>query len=73
MTKHYCDICGRELNTSYVYYNDDPDDYIYGELTIDLPHITFTISDVCHGCAKKFRKITQDEIMEFIKEKMKEK
>ena len=49
------------------------DDYIYGDLTIDLPHITFIIEDVCHSCEKKFVKITEDEVIDFIKEKIKGK
>lgn len=73
MIKHFCDICGRELNSKVVYKNSDPDDYTFGRIEIDTGFRIITLDVVCNGCAKKIQKITEDDVMDFIKEKMKEK
>lgn len=73
MIKHFCDICGRELNSKVVYKNSDPDDYTFGGIEIDTGFRIITLGVVCNGCAKKIQKITEDDVMDFIKEKMKEK
>lgn len=74
MIKHFCDLCGRELNSNVVYKDSDPDDYYtFGGIEIDIGFRIITLDDVCHGCKKKFVKITEDEVIGFIKEKMKEK
>ena len=66
MVKHYCDICGKLLNPAPFIKDDDPDDYTYGEITVDLG-VWFKIDDVCKACANKFNKITKDEVMIFIR------
>lgn len=73
MIKHFCDICRRELNPKLVYKNDNPDDYTFGKIEIDTGFRIITLDDVCNGCAKEIQKITEDEVMDFIKKKMKEK
>lgn len=64
MIKHFCDLCGRELNSN---------NYTYGGIEINTSFRIITLDDVCDGCTKKIQKITEDEVMDFIKEKMKEK
>ena len=73
MIKHFCDLCGRELNSKVVYKDSDPDDFIFGRIEIDTSFRIITLSVVCNGCVKKIQKITEDEVIDFIKEKMKEK
>lgn len=73
MIKHFCDLCGRELNSKVVYKDSDPDDFIFGRIEIDTGFRIITLDVVCNGCAKKIQKITEDEVIDFIKEKMKEK
>lgn len=68
MVKHYCDICGRLLNPKSCTRDDDPDDYTWGEIDVQLG-VWFQIDDVCKGCADKLNKITEDEVMEIIKSK----
>jgi len=70
MIKYFCDLCGKELNPKPYCNNDDPDNYTYGTINIDFNFIEFKIKDVCKGCADKFNKITEDDMMEFIKSKM---
>lgn len=69
MIKHFCDICGRELDPKIVYNNSDPDDYTYGTISIDFHFIEITLDDVCNACSKKIQKVIEDEVMEFIKSK----
>ena len=66
MVKHYCDICGKLLNPATFIKDDDPDDYTYGEITVNLG-VWFKIDDVCKACANKFNEITKDEVMTFIR------
>lgn len=68
MIKHFCDICGRQLNPAGYYKDEDPDDYTYGEIEVDLGK-WFKLNDVCKGCADKYNKITKDEVMDFIRKK----
>lgn len=68
MIKHYCDICGRLLNPASYVKDDDPDDYTYGEIEVELGE-WFRLDDVCKGCADKLNGITKDEVMEFIRKK----
>lgn len=68
MIKHYCDICGRLLNSATYVKDDDPDDYTYGEIEVDLGE-WFKIDDVCKGCADKYHEITKEEVMDYIRKK----
>lgn len=56
-----------------MYKNSDPDDYTFGGIEINTGFRIITLDVVCNGCAKKIQKITEDEVIDFIKEKMKEK
>ncbi len=68
MIKHYCDICGKLMNPKTCTQEDDPDDYTWGPIDVELG-VWFNIEDICKGCGDKLHDITKDDVMDFIKNK----
>lgn len=70
MTKHFCDICGKEMQSHTVMNDNDPDDYCYGKFGIELD-IGFQgiydagFEEICNKCAKKIRNIDVDDFQNF--------
>ena len=48
MIKHFCDLCGRELNSN---------NYTYGGIEINTSFRIITLDDVCDGCTKRFKRL----------------
>lgn len=66
MVKHYCDICGKEMQDKEVRKETDPLDYIYGECAISVD-IGFQgiyevgFEEICHECEKRIVNIDMDD------------
>ena len=62
MIKHYCDICGKEMQDKEVIKETDPLDYIYREcgITFDIGlqgiHAV-VFEEICHECEKRIANI----------------
>lgn len=60
MIRHYCDICGKEMNShetqrAIQVYDSDPDsdDLFYYEKSTKDPHTTCGYDEVCDRCTRK--------------------
>lgn len=77
MIKHFCDICGKQMQDHTVMNDSDPDDYIYGEFKIELD-IGFQgiydagFEEICNECAKRIREIDVDDFKDFFIEQFME-
>ena len=72
MTKHYCDICGKEMQSKEVRKDTDPLDYIWGECEISID-IGFQgiyevgFEEICHECEQRISIVDMDDFHEMFK------
>ena len=71
MIKHYCDICGKQMQNHDVIKDDDPLDYNYGECQIvfdiglqGIYQVGF--EEICHECKKRIESIDMDDFQEVL-------
>ncbi len=75
MIKHYCDICGKEMQPYSVMKDTDPLDYHYGQCEISFGIGLQGIYDVgfdeiCHECQKRIENIDMDDFHQALKRLM---
>lgn len=75
MIKHYCDICGKEMQPYSVKKDNDPLDYIWGKCDIrfDIGLQGFYevgFDEICHECAQRIANIDIDDFHDALKRLM---
>lgn len=75
MIKHFCDICGKQMQDKEVRKETDPLDYIYGEcgITFDIGLQGIYVvgfEEICHECEKRIANIDMDDFHEALKKLM---
>ena len=75
MIKHYCDICGKQLEDFDVMEDTDPLNYRYGECRIEFDIGLQGIheggfEEICHECEKRIANIDMDDFHEALKRLM---
>ncbi len=75
MIKHYCDICGKEMQEFSVRKDTDPLDYNYGQCEISFGIGLQGIYDmgfdeICHECQKRIENIDMDDFHRALKQLM---
>lgn len=75
MIKHYCDICGKQMQPYSVMKDTDPSDYCYGQCEISFGIGLQGIYDVgfdeiCHECQKRIENIDMDDFHQALKRLM---
>ena len=75
MTKHYCDICGKEMQSNTVINENSPLDCRYGECRIDfnvglqgIYEVGF--EEICHECQQKISCIDMDDFHDMLIENL---